>query len=103
MKKNITNEIDIFINIIWDQIILSLVFTFLIFLMPEDYNMDVKKEDPLLKRFLHSWHFSIVTQYTIGYGYVYPITTRGQIINSILYYYVLLTCKGFESKFVLNF
>ena len=57
-----------------------------------DYNIDIKPEDSLIRKILHSWHFAIVTQYTIGYGYVYPITTRGQIMNTIhilLSYYLL--------------
>ena len=90
--KKISREFDIFFNLIWDQMTLSLIFTAIIFFTPEDYNIDIKPEDSLIRKILHSWHFAIVTQYTIGYGYVYPITTRGQIMNTIhilLSYYLL--------------
>lgn len=81
-----------FYHLIFDQLILSLIFTAIIFLTPEDYNLDITEKDPLYRRILHCWHFAIVTQYTVGYGYVYPITTRGQILNTIhilISYYLL--------------
>ena len=85
-------EAGIFYNLIYDQMILSFIFTAIVFFTPDDYNLDFKDNEPLYRKILHSWHFSIVTQYTIGYGYVYPITTRGQIFNTIhilLSYYLL--------------
>jgi len=101
--KTITNklykEVNLFYNLIWDQMLLSLIFTIIIYFTPEDYNFEIKKDEPIYKKLINAWHYSIVTQYTIGYGNVYPVNTRGQILNGIhiIFSYYLLA-KDLNSK-----
>ena len=88
LKKEWTD----FYLILWDQIILSIFFTTLIYLTKEDYNFEFKPTDTEYFKLWKCWHFSVVTQYTVGYGYVYPKTIRGEIVNSfhiIISYYLL--------------
>jgi|TARA_B110001469_G_C9453932_1_gene229137 hypothetical protein len=90
--KIIKNELLKFYDIIWDQLLLSIVFTIIIYYTYKDYNLDLKKNVSFKDKILHCWHNSIVTQYTIGYGNVYPINNRGRILNTIhiiLSYYLL--------------
>ena len=91
-KLNLKKEWRHFSIILWDQMVLSLIFTFIIYLTHKDYNFDFKETDSEMFKLWKCWHFSIVTQYTVGYGYVYPINVRGEIFNSlhiITSYYLL--------------
>ena len=85
-------ELKNFYVVLWDQIILSIVFTIIIYLTKEDYNLNFKPTDTEYVKMWKCWHFSIVTQYTVGYGYVYPKNIRGEIVNSfhiVISYYLL--------------
>ena len=91
-QVNFKKEFNDFSIILWDQIILSIVFTLILYFTKEDYNFQFKSTDSELFKLWKCWHFSIVTQYTVGYGYVYPINIRGEIVNSfhiIISYYLL--------------
>ena len=85
-------ELKILVTILWDQILLSLIFATIIFFTEKDYNFNLKKNETLVDKIIRCLHFSVVTQYTVGYGYVIPKTVRGQVINiihMILSYYLL--------------
>jgi uncharacterized membrane protein len=89
---NILKEWKAFSEILWDQILLSIIFTIIIYFTQEDYNLHFTDDDTEYMKLWKCWHFCIVTQYTVGYGYVYPKTVRGEIVNSIhivLSYYLL--------------
>ena len=87
-------ELKTLVTVLWDQILLSIIFAVIIFFTEKDYNFKLKKKknESLLEKILRCLHFSVVTQYTVGYGYVVPKTVRGQVINiihMILSYYLL--------------
>ena len=85
-------ELKTLVTILWDQILLSLIFATIIFFTEEDYNFKFTKNETLVDKIIRCLHFSVVTQYTVGYGYVVPKTVRGQVINiihMILSYYLL--------------
>ena len=90
--KSVLKEFNTFFNVLWDQILLSLIFTVIIYFTEEDYNFNFKENETLMEKILRCLHFSVVTQYTVGYCYVVPITVRGQTINivhMIISYYLL--------------
>ena len=90
--KSALKEVHTMINILWDQILLSLIFAVIIYFTEEDYNFNFKENETLIEKMLRCLHFSVVTQYTVGYGYVVPTTVRGQTINiihMIVSYYLL--------------
>jgi hypothetical protein len=90
--KGIKKELNNFVKVVWDQILLSLIFAVIIYFTEEDYNFNFKENETLVEKILRCLHFSVVTQYTVGYGYVVPITVRGQTINivhMIISYYLL--------------
>mgnify|MGYP006453059691 CR=1 FL=1 len=90
--KGIKKELNNFVQVVWDQILLSLIFAVIIYFTEEDYNFNFKENETLVEKILRCLHFSIVTQYTVGYGYVVPQNKRGQILNIIhivLSYYLL--------------
>ena len=82
-KINFKKEWNNFYEILWDQIVLSIIFTFIVYFTNEDYNLQFTEKDSEAFKLWKCWHFSIVTQYTVGYGYVYPINIRGEIVNSL--------------------
>ena len=90
--KTVFKEARTMINVLWDQILLSLIFAVIIYFTEEDYNFNFKENETLIEKMLRCLHFSVVTQYTVGYGYVVPTTVRGQtlnIIHMIVSYYLL--------------
>ena len=90
--KKILAEFENFYFVVWDQIVLSIIFAIIIYLTQEDYNFNFKETETRLDKALRCLHFSVVTQYTVGYGYVVPTTIRGQTINiihMIISYYLL--------------
>tara|TARA_B100000242_G_scaffold265381_1_gene213506 strand:+ start:565 stop:867 length:303 start_codon:yes stop_codon:yes gene_type:complete len=90
--KTALRELKTLVTVLWDQILLSIIFAVIIYFTEEDYNFNFKKNESLLEKILRCLHFSVVTQYTVGYGYVVPKTVRGQVINiihMILSYYLL--------------
>ena len=90
--KSVLKEFDTFFNVLWDQLLLSLIFTVIIYFTEEDYNFNFKENETLVEKILRCLHFSVVTQYTVGYGYVVPTTVRGQtfnIVHMIVSYYLL--------------
>ena len=90
--KSAFKEAKTMINVLWDQILLSLIFAVIIYFTEEDYNFNFKENETLIEKMLRCLHFSVVTQYTVGYGYVVPTTVRGQTINiihMIVSYYLL--------------
>ena len=90
--KGIKKELNNFVKVVWDQILLSLIFAVIIYFTEEDYNFNFKENETLVEKILRCLHFSVVTQYTVGYGYVVPQNKRGQIINiihMIMSYYLL--------------
>jgi hypothetical protein len=90
--KSAIKEVHTMVNILWDQILLSLIFAVIIYFTEEDYNFNFKENETLIEKMLRCLHFSVVTQYTVGYGYVVPTTVRGQTINiihMIVSYYLL--------------
>ena len=90
--KTVLKEFNTFFDVLWDQFLLSLIFTVIIYFTEEDYNFNFKENETFIERILRCLHFSVVTQYTVGYGYVVPITVRGQFINiihMIVSYYLL--------------
>lgn len=90
--KSVLKEFNTFFNVLWDQLLLSLIFAVIIYFTEEDYNFNFKENETLVEKILRCLHFSVVTQYTVGYGYVVPITVRGQTINivhMIVSYYLL--------------
>jgi len=90
--KSAIKEVHTMVNILWDQILLSLIFAVIIYFTEEDYNFNFKENETLIEKMLRCLHFSVVTQYTVGYGYVVPTTVRGQtlnIIHMIVSYYLL--------------
>ena len=92
MIKGIILEAKHFYSIIWDQMLLSIIFAVIIYGTYEDYNFKVIENEPFVNKAMNCLHFSIVTQYTVGYGYVVPQNKRGQIINiihMIISYYLL--------------
>jgi hypothetical protein len=91
-KINLKKEWDKFYEILWDQLVLSVIFTLIVYYTSEDYNLQFTEKDSEAFKLWKCWHFSIVTQYTVGYGYVYPLNVRGEIVNSfhiITSYYLL--------------
>ena len=85
-------ELKTLVTVLWDQILLSIIFAVIIYFTEEDYNFKFTKNESFLEKILRCIHFSVVTQYTVGYGYVVPTTVRGQVINiihMILSYYLL--------------
>ena len=90
--KAALKELRTIVTVLWDQILLSLIFAVIIFFTEEDYNFNFKKNETLVEKIIRCLHFSVVTQYTVGYGYVVPTTIRGQVINifhMIISYYLL--------------
>ena len=90
--KGIKKELNNFVKVVWDQILLSLIFAIIIYFTEEDYNFNFKENETLVEKILRCLHFSVVTQYTVGYGYVVPTTVRGQtfnIVHIVISYYLL--------------
>ncbi len=68
-------------RILWDQILLLIVFSTIIFFTYDNYSF--KKSNNLKDKIINCIYFSAVTQFTIGYGGVIPITNLGKITNII--------------------
>ena len=68
-------------RILWDQILLLIVFSTIIFFTYDNYSF--KKSNNLKDKIVNCIYFSAVTQFTIGYGGVIPITNFGKITNII--------------------
>jgi hypothetical protein len=78
-------------HLIKEQMIICSVFSIIIFIFYDDYSFINKKPD-LWTKIVNVFHFSIVTQFAVGYGDVYPHTNFGKLINipHILIAYYLL-------------
>jgi len=71
----------IFYRIIWDQSLLIILFSIIIFFTYDHYNFE--KTENITDKVINSFYFSTVTQFTVGYGELYPITNLSKITNII--------------------
>ena len=95
---NIFKEWNDFSEILWDQILLSIIFTVIIYFTQEDYNLQFTEDDTEYMKLWKCWHFCIVTQYTSRLRYIYPKTVRGGLVNSFHSFILLSPCQRYDTS-----
>ena len=71
----------LFYNVVIDQIIVVILFSFITFYTYEHYNF--KNTKNLKDKIINSVYFSTVTQFTLGYGEITPQTNLTKTINIV--------------------
>ena len=69
-------------RVLWDQCALLLIFSLIIFFTYDQYTFE-KREESLYQKIINCIYFSSVTQFSIGYGNIVPITDSAKIVNVI--------------------
>tara|TARA_Y100000389_G_C17183614_1_gene375264 strand:+ start:217 stop:471 length:255 start_codon:yes stop_codon:yes gene_type:complete len=60
-------------------IVLLIIFSFIYYSLDKG-ELLIKGSEDTLNKYLDCLHFSIITQTTVGYGHIYPITDRSRMI-----------------------
>ena len=86
--NKIRKEIKYFYDIVKEQILLTIIFFFIIKYIKDDFSFPKDNTNDNIK----IYYYSVVTQFSIGYGDIVPLTDRARIVNIIhiiLAYYLL--------------
>ena len=89
----------IFYKIVWDQVLLILIFSILTLITYDEYNFP--KTDSIEEKIVNSIYFNSATQFTIGYGEYVPTSNLTKIINSLhhlMSYFMMATEISFIFK-----
>ena len=95
IKDNTT----IFYKILWDQVLIVLIFTVITYFTYEQYNFP--ETDSIEDKMVNSLYFNSATQFSVGYGDFTPTTNLSKIINIIhhlIAYFILATEISFIFK-----
>lgn len=82
----------IFYKIVWDQVLLILVFSILTLITYDEYNFP--KTDSIEEKIVNSIYFNSATQFTVGYGDYTPTSNLTKIINvlhHLMSYFIMAT------------
>lgn len=89
----------IFYKIIWDQVLIILIFTMITYFTYEQYNFP--ETDSVRDKIINSLYFNSATQFSVGYGDYTPTTNVSKIISIIhhlIAYFILATEISFIFK-----
>ena len=95
IKDNTT----IFYKILWDQVLIVLIFTVITYFTYEQYNFP--ETDSIEDKMVNSLYFNSATQFSVGYGDFTPTTNLSKVINIIhhlIAYFILATEISFIFK-----
>jgi hypothetical protein len=88
--KSLKKETLYFYNIVKAQVLLTIIFFFIIKYMKDDFSFPKDNTSENIK----IYYYSVVTQFSVGYGDIVPLTDRARVVNIMhifLAYYLLAT------------